>query len=91
MFKLAVIFALIAIASAGVISYGHAGSSHDYSNNGYADAYVAHGASHDYSHHGHASSYANHNSVSLHPVEVVVAHSHPVVHKEISYHNGYHY
>ncbi|KAF5304063.1 hypothetical protein FQA39_LY01848 [Lamprigera yunnana] len=76
MFKLVVIFALIAVASAGVISYGH------------GDDYVAQGASHDYSHHGHASSYANHNSVSVHPVEVVVAHSHPV---EVSQHHGYYH
>ncbi|KAK4876531.1 hypothetical protein RN001_009037 [Aquatica leii] len=73
MFKLVALFALLAVANAGVISHGDYG----HGDNGHGHVYV-HAA--PAQHHSHAESYANHNSVSVHPVKVTIAHAAPAHH-----------
>ncbi|KAK4876532.1 hypothetical protein RN001_009038 [Aquatica leii] len=70
MFKLVAVFALFAVANAGIISHGHLGHAE-------IIAAPAHIAVAPIAHHGHATSYANHNSLSVHPVPVAVAHHAP--------------
>ncbi|KAF5304061.1 hypothetical protein FQA39_LY01846 [Lamprigera yunnana] len=84
MFKLAVIFALIAVSSAGIISHGHVGAiiAHQ------APAAIAIAPISAY--HGHATSYANHNSLSIHPVPIAIAHHAPIVHGGFAQHGYYH-
>ncbi|KAF5306716.1 hypothetical protein FQR65_LT07271 [Abscondita terminalis] len=88
MFKLVALFAFVAVASAAVYDNGHSGLG--LVNNGYG----GHGQVQSYAapvqvavapaggYNSHASSYANHNSISVHPVPVVISHGN-------NGHNGY--